>query len=335
MRTIFYPTEKSMAADGRYAATIGFFDGVHRGHRFLISHLKEVAEQRGQQSMVITFERHPRQVVNADWQPQLLTSLAERTRLLAKTGIDMLVVLRFDAAMAQLSARQFMQLLHDDLQVATLLTGYDNRFGHDRTETFSDYERYGRQMGIEVLAGTPCDVAQKPVSSSRIRRLIGEGDMLQAADCLGRCYTVSGRVVHGEQIGRTLGFPTANLQIDDPCRLVPAPGVYAVGISIGAEDRQTVTEQQSVIGQRSVTEQQSFGGMMNIGTRPTFDGHRTTLEVNIFDFNDDIYDRRLTVSFLERLRSEQHFSSPEALTEQMRRDAEQARILTKQFLSKI
>ncbi|MBQ9672534.1 MAG: bifunctional riboflavin kinase/FAD synthetase [Prevotella sp.] len=324
-----------MAADGRYAATIGFFDGVHRGHRFLISHLKEVAEQRGLQSMVITFERHPRQVVNADWQPQLLTSLAERTRLLAKTGIDMLVVLRFDAAMAQLSAQQFMQLLHDDLQVATLLTGYDNRFGHDRTETFSDYERYGRQMGIEVLAGTPCDVAQKPVSSSRIRRLIGEGDMLQAADCLGRCYTVSGRVVHGEQIGRTLGFPTANLQIDDPCRLIPAPGVYAVGISIGAEDRQTVTEQQSVIGQRSVTEQQSFGGMMNIGTRPTFDGHRTTLEVNIFDFNADIYDRRLTVSFLERLRSEQHFSSPEALTEQMRRDAERARILTKQFLSKI
>lgn len=311
MRTIFYPAEKNAVLEGHFAATIGFFDGVHQGHRFLINHLKETAKGKGQQTMVITFERHPRQVLHSDWQPQLLTSLDERIALLEQTGIDLLVVLHFNEAMARLSACDFMQqVLHNDLHVATLLTGYDNRFGHDRSEGFEDYVRYGRQMGLEVLLGKPYHIGNENISSSLVRRLLTHGDVAEAALCLGRPYSLSGCVVHGKQIGRQLGFPTANLQVDDACRLIPMAGVYAVSVSIAGDDRQ-------------------YQGMMNIGTRPTFEGHRQTLETNIFDFNGDIYERRLTVSFLERLRSEQHFESAEELVRQMEHDAQEVRAILK------
>ena len=302
MRTIFYPGEENAVLEGPFAATIGFFDGVHQGHRFLINHLKETAKGKGQHTMVITFERHPRQVLHSDWQPQLLTTLNERIALLEQTGIDTLVVLRFDEAMAQLSACEFMQqVLHDDLHVATLLTGYDNRFGHDRSEGFNDYVRYGRQMGLEVLLGTPYHIDNQNISSSLVRRLLTNGDVAEAARCLGRPYSFSGCVVHGKQIGRQLGFPTANLQVDDACRLIPKAGVYAVSVSIDGDNRQ-------------------YQGMMNIGTRPTFEGHRQTLEVNIFEFHDDIYGKRVSIDFLNRIRSEQHFSSADELVSQMKQD---------------
>ncbi len=322
MRKIFYPEDKN-AIEGHYAATIGFFDGVHRGHRFLIEQLKEIASKKGLQSMVITFERHPRQVLQSAWQPQLLSSLTERMELLETTGIDTLVVLHFDKAMAGLTARDFMsEVLHTHLHVKTLLTGYDNRFGHDRTEGFADYVSYGKEIGIDVLACTPYDVTgihnspydisggsnaddsqQKlHVSSSLVRKLLTEGDVRQAALCLDRPYTLTGTVVHGEQIGRTLGFPTANIQVADRCRLIPANGVYAVSVQIA--DHETV-----------------YRGMMNIGMRPTFEGHRQTLEVNIFDFEGNVYDQQLTVYFLDRLRKEQHFNSAEELRQQMEQDA--------------
>ncbi len=328
MRKIFYPKDKD-AIEGHHAATIGFFDGVHRGHHFLIEQLKEIARKKGLRSMVITFERHPRQVLQSAWQPQLLSSLTERMELLEATGIDTLVVLRFDKAMAGLTARDFMsEVLHTHLHVETLLTGYDNRFGHDRTEGFTNYVAYGQELGIEVMACTPYDVAgiqytphdhsggsnaddnqQKlHVSSSLVRRLLTEGNVSQAARCLDRPYTLTGTVVHGEQIGRTIGFPTANIKVADRCRLIPANGVYAVNVQIAG--RETV-----------------YRGMMNIGMRPTFEGHRQTLEVNIFDFNGDIYDNQVTVSFLMFLRQEQTFDSPEELKKQMEQDALRARTL--------
>ncbi len=308
MRTIFYPTVNEVLA-GHFAATIGFFDGVHCGHRFLIEQLKEIALTKELQSMVITFERHPRQVLHSAWQPQLLSSLAERTELLKSTGIDTVVVLRFDEAMAALSARQFMQqVLSNDLHVKTLLTGYDNRFGHDRSEGFTEYVAYGLEMDIDVVACTPYDVEGTPVSSSVVRRLLTEGNVAKAARCLQRSYTLTGQVVHGEQIGRTLGFPTANIQLEDNSRLVPAAGVYAVNLRINGDKT-------------------SYQGMMNIGTRPTFEGHRQTLEVNIFDFHHDIYGQRVSVAFIERLRAERHFDSPEELIKQMEHDAQQARML--------
>ena len=317
MKTLYFPPYPSapyaaiasQPAGLPFAATIGFFDGVHRGHRFLIEQLKQAAAQQGLRTMVITFDRHPRQTVQPQWQPQLLTTLEEKELLIEQTGIDRLVVLRFDEQMAALSARDFMQqVLKEQLGVRLLLTGYDNRFGHNREEGFEQYRAYGQQTGIEVVAALPSNDGDMRYSSSLARRLIAEGDMGQAARCLGRRYTIAGLVVHGEQIGRTLGFPTANIAIGNPELLVPANGVYAVTI-----------ERQG--------HPTPYGGMMNIGMRPTFDGHRRTLEVNIFGFRGDLYGERLTIVFIARLREEQHFDSPEALARQMAEDAERAKAI--------
>lgn len=301
MKTIFFPDQT--LHDGLYVATIGFFDGVHQGHRFLMERLKGEAAKCGMRSMVITFERHPRQVVQGEWKPELLTELLEKLRLLKATGIDTVVVLRFNRQMAALSAREFMQLMRDRLGVRMLLTGYDNRFGHDRSEGFEDYQCYGRELGIEVLGGDALAVGQQNVSSSRIRSLLKEGKVEEATLCLGRPYSICGQVVHGEQIGRTIGFPTANLQPDDDL-LIPMDGVYAVMVDIGGETNKH--------------------GIMNIGTRPTFDGRNRTLEVNIIDEMGNFYDQVITVHFIARLRSERQFPSAEALALQIQKDKEQA-----------
>lgn len=291
-----------------YAATIGFFDGVHRGHRFLIEQLKTLAREREMQSMVITFEQHPRHVVHPEWRPQLLTTPEEKTTLLKQTGIDVLELLHFDTQMAALSARQFMQWLHAQLGVDLLLTGYDNRFGHNRTEGFADYERYGREIGIEVVEGQPFGENGQRFSSSLTRHLIAEGRMKEATFCLGRPYTLTGRVVHGEQIGRTLGFPTANIQVCNEFSIIPQNGVYCVNVYTSGQN-------------------EPYIGMMNIGMRPTFEGHRQTLEVNLFDFKGDLYDQLITVAFIDRLREERTFSTPEALARQMEADAKEARMI--------
>lgn len=308
----------------RFAATIGFFDGVHRGHQFLLKQLREEAGARGLKSMAVTFDRHPRQVVQTDWQPQLLTTLEEKKELLSKTGIDQVVVLPFDKAMAGFTAREFMSdVLHDRLHVEMLLTGYDNRFGHNRTETFTDYERYGRELGMEVVCARPLTMMQagqgtredgaagRAYSSSIVRRLLAEGDVSRAADCLGRYYSISGQVVHGEQNGHTLGFPTANLMADDPMKLIPANGAYAVWATL-----------PGIGGTR-------HGGMTNIGKRPTFHGEQLTLETNIFDTMGDLYGQPLRIEFVARLRDEKLFPSPEALARQLSLDREQAKQILK------
>ena len=306
-------SRKDMQGGSSYAATIGFFDGVHQGHRFLIDRLCRIARERGMRSMVITFARHPRQVLQTDWQPQLLSTLDEKRELLRQTGVDRVEVLQFDVAMSELSAHDFMQqVLKERLGVELLLTGYDNRFGHHRAEGFDDYVNYGRELGIEVMAGEPLAVKDTNVSSSRIRKLLQEGNVADAALCLGHPYPLSGCVVHGEQIGRQLGFPTANLALDDACKLIPERGVYAVSVSI---------EGDSCV----------YGGMMNIGRRPTFEGHHTTLEVHLLQYSGDLYGKRLTVRFIARLREERPFPDRDALIAQMNEDKQQAlQILNKQ-----
>ena len=302
---LFYPTAEPISQ--HYAATIGFFDGVHLGHKSVISQLRDAAAERGLRSMVITFERHPRQVLHSNWKPQLLTSLDEKFLLLSQTNIDTLVVLRFDKVMSQLSAYEFMKsVLKRDLGVDLLLMGYDNSFGHDRTSTFNDYVAYGRELDIEVRCGQPADVNGQRVSSSLVRRLLSEGRVIEAARCLGRPYMLTGQVEHGEQIGRQLGFPTANIMLNDPCRLIPAPGVYAVLITMNGQNT-------------------PLQGMMNIGTRPTFHGQQLTLEANLFDFTADLYGQQLTIAFIDRLRDEQTFSSAQTLTLQMVQDEKLAR----------
>ena len=301
MKTIFFPDQT--VNDGMYAATIGFFDGVHQGHRFLMERLKAIAKERGMQSMAITFERHPRQVVQGGWRPELLTQLHEKLKLLKATGIDTVVVLRFNRQMAALSAREFMELMYDRLGVRLLLTGYDNRFGHDRSEGFEGYQRYGQALGIEVLCGDALTIGQQNVSSSWVRQLLKEGKVEEAARCLGRPYSISGQVVHGEQIGRTIGFPTANLQPEDDT-LIPQDGVYAVMVDLDNGSHHQ--------------------GIMNIGTRPTFNGTGRTLETNLLEPVGDLYDQQLIIHFIARLRDEQQFPSAEALAVQIMKDKEQA-----------
>lgn len=307
MRIIYYPD--TLPQEGSYAATIGFFDGVHRGHRHVIESLRLLAAERHLQTMAVTFDRHPRQVVQPQWQPLLLTTLPDKLALLAETGIDVAVVLRFDAAMAALSAREFMQhVLKERLRVGLLLTGYDNRFGHNRSEGFADYVGFGRQMGIDVVGATPCEEDGCRFSSSLIRQHIAHGRIEQANVCLGRCYSLGGTVGHGEQIGRTIGFPTANIVAEDPCLLVPPFGVYAVRVSLPDLD----------------TPASALNGIMNIGMRPTFNGHEPTMEVHVLGFEGNLYGRKITVEFVARLRDERAFDTPEALALQMGKDTEQA-----------
>ena len=276
-----------------YVATIGMFDGVHRGHQFVLQHVADEARQRGLQSMAITFDKTG---------PQTLTPLEQKRLLLTKTGIDRIEVLTFNEALKQMTAREFMeQELRDRLGVKVLLTGYDNRFGHNRTEGFEDYVRYGQELGIEVL-----QLPQEgEISSSIIRQLVIEGDIHKANELLGNPYTILGSVEHGEHIGTKLGYPTANLVLVDKCQLIPAAGVYAVKIRL----------ENSVEWKH---------GMMNIGMRPTFDGQHQTLEVNVFRLKENLYGQQLQVAFIERLRGEQRFDSIEALKSQLRQDAIEA-----------
>ena len=284
-------------------ATIGFFDGVHIGHCHLINMLKKVARERGVEACVITFDRHPRQVVQPEWCPEMLTSLEEKTQLLKATGIDRCEVLHFDREMANQSAHDFMlHTLKEKLGVSILVTGYDNRFGHNRSEGFEDYVRYGKEIGIEVIKGEELTDGSNNVSSSSIRRMLKEGRIEDATRCLGREYQLTGTVVGGEHIGRTIGFPTANIRPDDSSKLIPANGVYAVDVWSQAGD---INRERA---------------MLNIGTRPTFNGTATTIEVHIPHFAGNLYGSTLSISFLRKIREERKFDSPEALVEQLNKD---------------
>jgi riboflavin kinase/FMN adenylyltransferase len=286
------------------------FDGVHLGHQFVLRHVVDTARETGLQSMAITFDQTMRR-------DQVLTSLSAKRLLLSKTGVNRIEVLQFTDELRQMTAREFMErVLKEQLDVKILLTGYDNRFGHDRKEGFADYVRYGQELGIEVRALPPAPsngmgMGEGPtISSSYIRRLLADGHVGKASEGLGYPYTILGRVEHGEHIGTKLGFPTANIVPVDKSQLIPAAGAYAVKVRM----------ENSVEWKH---------GMMNIGMRPTFDGHQQTLEVHIFRLSEDLYGQQLLVSFVERLREEQRFESIEALMSQLQQDA----VLAEQILN--
>ena len=321
MKTIFL--NKGAAAETLGVATIGFFDGVHRGHRYLIDRLTADARERGLSAGVITFDRHPRQVLHTDYQPQLLTPFEEKQRLLSETGIDYCVVLPFSQEMAAFSARMFMgRVLAEQLQVKRLYIGYDHRFGHNRAEGFADYVRYGMELGIDVIQsdefltkGKIQDVAAGSVSSSRIRFSLLKGDVEMACRLLGYAYSLCGKVVEGVQEGRKLGFPTANIALPYKEKLIPLSGVYAVSVHIEGETS-------------------LYPGMMNIGTRPTFGENKQTLEVHVLDYSGYLYGKTLSVEFLHRLRDEHRFVNVEELRRQLETDAREVReYLQKDHLS--
>lgn len=284
------------------AATIGCFDGVHRGHQMLVQMMVRQAQKRGLKPIAVTFDRLPRQLFDPDFHPQVLSTLDEKVTYLKELGVEEVVVLPFTHQLAALSAEAFMrEILRDQLSVQLLVTGYDHRFGHDRSEGFNDYVRYGQGLGIDVVRG---DVAmmddQMAVSSTVIRQLLAEEGRVEAMpDVLTRRYMLSGRVVSGEHIGHELGFPTANLEPDCQEKLIPASGAYAVW---------------------AIVDDQRMPAMMNIGTRPTFEGKRQTLEVHILADVGNLYGRKMTVEFVSRLRAEQRFDTREALIAQLEHD---------------
>lgn len=292
-------------------ATIGFFDGVHTGHHYLIQQVKEIAAAKGLRSALVTFPVHPRKVMNADYRPELLTTAEEKIHLLAETGVDYCMMLDFTPEISRMSAKEFMtRLLKERYQVKYLVIGYDHRFGHNRSESFEDYVRYGEEIGMEVIRAraVTSDIATSdsqnvPVSSSLIRTLLHQGDVDAAARCLGYEYFLDGTVVGGYQVGRKIGFPTANLCVDDPEKLIPADGVYAVWVTLDGS---------------------TYMGMLNIGMRPTIDnGTNRTIEVNILHFHSDIYNKTIRLTFVKRTRPELKFDTIDALIGQLHKDAEE------------
>lgn len=296
-------------------ATIGFFDGVHTGHRYLIQQVKEIAAAKGLRSALVTFPVHPRKVMNADYRPELLTTAEEKIHLLAETGVDYCMMLDFTPEISRMSAKEFMtRLLKERYQVKYLVIGYDHRFGHNRSESFEDYVRYGEEIGMEVIRAraVTSDIATSdsqnvPVSSSLIRTLLHQGDVDAAARCLGYEYFLDGTVVGGYQVGRKIGFPTANLCVDDPEKLIPADGVYAVWVTLDGS---------------------TYMGMLNIGMRPTIDnGTNRTIEVNILHFHSDIYNKTIRLTFVKRTRPELKFDTIDALIGQLHKDAEEVEVI--------
>jgi riboflavin kinase/FMN adenylyltransferase len=283
-------------------ATMGFFDGLHAGHRFLIDELKAIAKSKSLKSVVITFAIHPRKVLNPEFQPELLTTLSEKLHQLESTGIDRCVVLDFSLEMAKLTAFDFLNtILKQQLNVQTLLIGHDHRFGHNRLDGFPEYKKYGDALGMEVILASQYNtVLDKHISSSVIRNALKKGDIECANRLLTYEYSIQGKVIEGFKIGRTIGFPTANIAVSDHEKLIPATGVYAVHVCLN---------------------HQRFKGMMNIGHRPTLDnGQNTTLEVHIIGFDEDIYNQSLEIAFICKIRDEQKFSGIDELKEQLRKD---------------
>ena len=290
-------------------ATTGFFDGVHLGHRLVIERLVSEAHARGDESLVVTFWPHPRAVLqDGARELRLLNTLDEKRELLRSLAVDRVEVLDFTRSFAALTAERYLrEVLRDRFGVTTLLMGYDNRLGSDRL-TAASLKPAADGMGMELVELLPLSFrpgeASGEISSTQIRTALDRGDIASAEKMLGYAYSLTGAVVAGNRLGRTIGFPTANMKLYEPLKLVPGRGVYAVDVD--------------VLGRK-------FRGMTNIGTRPTVGGLTTSIETHILDFDEDIYGLPLRVTFLRRLRDEVRFPSLEELKAQLEKDREACR----------
>ena len=272
-------------------ATIGFFDGVHKGHQFLFEHLGQLASERGLEPLIVTFEDHPRRALDADYVPRLLTSLEERTAKLNQYGE--VLVFPFEE-IQPLSAKEFMLRLRDEYGVTALLMGYDHRFGSDRLKHPQDYRHIGEQCGVEVITLSEYTEGEWHVSSTEIRMALETGNIAVANELLGHPYSLRGRVVHGKAIGRTIGFPTANIIVPED-KFVVRRGVYATCVYLG---------------------NRKLYGVTNIGLRPTVeDADRELCETYIFDFDEDIYGALIRVELFKFIRDEKPFSGVDELKE--------------------
>jgi riboflavin kinase/FMN adenylyltransferase len=284
------------------AVTVGFFDGVHRGHRFLIESLQRIATENGLKTAAITFREHPRKMLNSDFIPELLTSCEEKIALLKQTGLDYCFLLDFSPEIQNFTAEEFIKnLLHKQLNTKLLLTGYDNRIGKGRVDGFEQYVIYGQEVGLTVQIAEEFYYKGKQVSSSEIRRLMDEGDISIANQLLGYLYKIEGVVVEGQRVGRTIGFPTANIVADNQEKKIPPIGVYATWV---------------------IVDEKRYMGMLNIGLRPTLlpNNQEKTIEVNIIDFDQDIYGKKITLEIVKKVRDEKRFECLPALANQIEKD---------------
>lgn len=284
-------------------ATIGFFDGVHLGHNYLLDQLKSEARECGMQSMVVTFANHPRLFFNPDCGLRQLTLANEKRDLLSAAGLEYCLMLQFDKQLSSLTSTEFMRLLVEKYGVKVLLVGYDHHFGCDRDTMFEGYVEQGRQLGIEVKRCAGYSECEVMVSSSKVRKALELWDINLANKLLGYNYSIRGIVVDGKKIGRQIGFPTANLQVDS-LKILPSDGVYVVEVLV---------------------EGMKYRGVLNIGIRPTISATNRTIEVHIIDFAEDLYGKEIELKFIDFLRHEQKFSSLEDLKEQIIKDFNRAK----------
>ena len=296
---IFYSINE-FHSDKKTIVTIGTFDGVHLGHAAILKKLTQNTQNETFESTVLTFFPHPRMVLQGKSDLKLLNTINEKIELLEKIGIDNLIIHPFDEKFAELNAEAFVStILVDHLRVQKIIIGYDHRFGKNRTANIDDLISFGAQYGFEVEQISAQEIDEISISSTKIRTALEEGDIQLANEYLGYSYFLSGTVVKGKQLGRTIGFPTANISLEEDYKLVPQNGVYVVQAEIDSK---------------------SIYGMMNIGFNPTVQGKQKTIEVHFFDFEADIYNRKIQVAILQRIRSEKKFESIELLTKQLEED---------------
>lgn len=295
----------------RAVVTTGAFDGVHKGHQKILNRLREAAREIKGESVVITFHPHPRNVLSPDNKEYLLSTLEEKTKLLSDFRIDHLIIIPFTREFAQTTSADFIKkILIERIGTRKLVIGYDHKFGKNREGSFEYLRDNASEFGFKVDEIPRQDIEDSAISSTHIRLALKRGDVKAAREFLGRYYTLSGNVIRGKQLGKKLGYPTANIEPEDTEKLLPADGIYAV---------------------YTIIEGKKYQGMMSIGFNPTLNEKTRSLEVNIFNFNEDIYGKRITIEFVEFLRKEEKFADLELLKEQLARDEEN----TRKILSKI
>ncbi|MFZ4679494.1 MAG: bifunctional riboflavin kinase/FAD synthetase [Flavobacterium sp.] len=295
---------KSFNANKPTIVTIGTFDGVHLGHCKILEQITKNAHALNCESLVLTFFPHPRMVLQEGTEMKQLNTLNEKIALLDNLGIDNLVVHPFDKEFSRLTAEEFVKkVLVDVFKIKKIIIGHDHRFGRNRTATIDDLINFGETYGFEVEQISAKEINEVAISSTKIRNALLEGNIELATNYLGYDYSLTGIIIKGKQLGRTIGYPTANITIEEDYKLIPNNGVYIA---------------------KSVLNGKTVFGMMNIGNRPTVDGTKETIEINFFDFKQDLYGQKITISLLHRMRSEQKFESLDALKNQLGKDKKTA-----------
>jgi len=281
--------------------TIGTFDGVHQGHKKIIEKLNSSKKDCNCETLLLTFFPHPRMVLQSDLEIKLLNTIDEKVKLLEEAGLDNVIIHPFDHDFSRLTAEKFIKsVLVNQFNVKKIIVGYDHRFGRNRTAAYDDLVSFGKLFNFEVEQISVQEIDAVSISSTKIRNaLLKDGNVSLANEYLGYNYFITGKVIKGKKIGRTIGFPTANIYIKEEYKLIPKNGVYVVTSKIN---------------------NQQFNGMMNIGYNPTFNGELKSIEVHFFNFNQDIYNQEIQVEILERIRDEQKFDTIEDLKAQLEKD---------------